>query len=68
MDLAACEVLAERELIVVYAVRTRRGSLAGVFGPQLDREVRRRYGRRFRHGRTSEIAALWFSEGGGGRG
>jgi DNA-binding transcriptional regulator LsrR (DeoR family) len=51
MDVAACEVLEDRELVLVYAVISRRELLRTLWGPEVERKVRDRAASRLEHGR-----------------
>jgi hypothetical protein len=50
-DIAACEVLEDRGLVLVYAVVPRRELLRMLWGPEVERKVRQRAASRLEHGR-----------------
>jgi hypothetical protein len=54
MDIAACEVLEDQGLVLVYAVVPRRELLAMIWGSEVERKVRRRAVSRLMHGRWSD--------------
>jgi hypothetical protein len=54
MDIAACEVLEDEELMLVYAVVPRRELLRTLWGSEVDERVRRREESRLMHGRWSD--------------
>jgi hypothetical protein len=51
MDVAACEVLEDKGLVLVYAVVPRRELLAMLWGSEVERKVRHREVSRLMHGR-----------------
>jgi hypothetical protein len=51
MDTAACEVLEDEGLVLVYGVVPRRELLRMLWGSQVDRQVRRREASGLMHGR-----------------
>ncbi len=51
LDIAACEVLADRDLMLVYAVVPRRELLRKLWGSEVERKVRHREMSRLMHGR-----------------
>ena len=54
MDVAACEVLEDRELVLVYAVISRRELLRTLWGPEVEQKVRDRAASRLEHGRWAD--------------
>jgi hypothetical protein len=54
MDIAACEVLEDEGLLLVYAVVPRRELLQMLWGSEVDRQVRHREMARLTHGRWSD--------------
>jgi hypothetical protein len=54
MDIAACEVLGDDGLVLVYAVVPRRELLRMLWGSEVDQQVRRRELARLMHGRWSD--------------
>lgn len=54
LDIAACEVLDDEGLVLVYAVVPRRELLRMLWGSEVDRRVRRREAARLMHGRWSD--------------
>ena len=51
LDIAACEVLEDKGLVLVYAVVPRRELLRTLWGPEVERKVRDRVASRLDHGR-----------------
>jgi hypothetical protein len=51
MDVAACELLEDRGLVLVYAVIPRRELLRTLWGPAVERKVRDRTASQLSHGR-----------------
>jgi hypothetical protein len=60
LDLAACEVLADRGMMLVYAVVPKRELMRMLWGPEVDEMVSRRRISELTHGR-------WWGGSGGGR-
>jgi hypothetical protein len=54
MDIAACELLEDEGLVLVYAVVPRRELLRMLWGSEVDEQVRRREESRLAHGRWSD--------------
>jgi hypothetical protein len=54
LDIAACEVLEDEGLVLVYAVVPRRDLLRMLWGSEVDRKVWRREAERLMHGRWSD--------------
>ena len=54
VDIAACEVLEDKGLVLVYAVVPRRELLRTLWGPEVERKVRDRVASRLDHGRWGD--------------
>jgi hypothetical protein len=54
LDIAACEVLEDEGLVLVYAVVPRRELLSMLWGSEVDQRVRRREAARLMRGRWSD--------------